>query len=74
MEVIPGFEVPILEIAKAFLVFGFFIYLIFSLVVVRQVQLMTDTLNVAFEKQIRILAFGHLLFAAGVFVLAIIIL
>ena len=49
-------------------------YLIFALVVVRQVQLMTDTLEVGFETEVRLLSFIHLLFAIAVLIFAIIVL
>jgi hypothetical protein len=49
-------------------------YLIFSLVVVRQVKLMTDTLQLGFETGARILAYIHLAFAILVFLIAIVIL
>lgn len=50
------------------------IYIIFSLVVIRQVQLMTKTLEVGFETQLRLLSFAHFLCAIGVFIFAIAIL
>ena len=50
------------------------IYIIFAFVLVRQVQLMTTTLEVGFEGQLRFLSFIHLLFAIGVLVFSIIIL
>jgi hypothetical protein len=49
-------------------------YLIFSLVVVRQVKLMTSTLSLGFESQIKLLSFIHLAFAILVFLVALIIL
>ena len=50
------------------------LYIIFALVVVRQVQLMTDTLEVGFEWQLRIIAFIHLIFAIGVLIFAVLVL
>lgn len=49
-------------------------YLVFSYVVVRQVRLMTDTLQLGFEGLVKMLAFGHLVFAVLVFLAALIIL
>ena len=49
-------------------------YLIFSFVVVRQVKLMTDTLQLGFEGTVRLLAWAHLAFAVLVLLAAIIIL
>ena len=63
-----------LPILKIFALIGLGIYIVFALVLVRQVQLMTDTLEVGFEKPIRFLSFVHLLFAVAVFVLALIVL
>jgi hypothetical protein len=49
-------------------------YIIFALVVVRQVQLMTDTVEVGFETPVRILAYLHLVLAVVIFIAALIIL
>lgn len=61
-------------IAKAFVLVGLGVYFVFALVVVRQIQLMTDTLEVGFETPIKILGLLHLLFAIAVFILALTIL
>lgn len=66
--------IPVWGIARWFVFLGLVVYLVFSLVLVRQVQLMTRTLDVDFEKPIQILALFHLVFAIGVLVLAFIIL
>ena len=50
------------------------LYLIFALVMVRQVKLMTDTLQLGSEGFVRGLAFLHLIFAILVLLSAIIIL
>lgn len=50
------------------------IYIVFSYVIVRQVQLMTDTLVIGFEKQLKFLAFLHFLFAIAVLIFSILIL
>lgn len=50
------------------------LYTIFALVVIRQVQLMTATLEIGFDKQLKFLSVLHLLFAIGVLVFSIIIL
>lgn len=49
-------------------------YLIFSLVVVRQIKLMTTTLTLGFEAPIIMLGYIHLAFAVLVFLAALIIL
>ena len=70
-QVIP---VDIWSIVKIFVLFGFSIYLVFAFVVVRQIQLMTQTLEVGYENIIRLLGIIHLLFAIAVFLLAFLIL
>ena len=50
------------------------LYIMFALVVIRQVQLMTATLEIGFDKQLKFLSVLHLLFAIGVLVFSIIIL
>lgn len=71
---IPLLGISIWFVAKIFAIFGLFIYLVFALVVVRQVKLMTDTLEVGFEFPIRILAYAHLIFAFLVLLAAFVIL
>ncbi len=61
-------------VVKIFFIIALVIYLIFSLVVVRQVNLMIDTLEVGWENLIRSVAWGHFLFALGILVLSFIIL
>ncbi len=50
------------------------LYIIFAVVIIRQVQLMTLTLEIGFEKELKFLAFLHFLFAIAVLVFSIIIL
>ncbi len=59
---------------RAFLLLGLFIYLIFSSVVIRQINQMTNTLEVGFEGPIRFLGWIHLFLALGTFVVAFVIL
>ena len=61
-------------IIKTFALILLGIYLIFGLVVVRQVKMMTDTLQLGFETLAKVLAFAHLAFAILVFLTALIIL
>jgi hypothetical protein len=61
-------------IIKIFIIIFLSIYIIFSLVVVRQVQLMTKTLEVGFENQLKFLSLVHLMAAVGVLIFAIVIL
>ncbi len=67
-------DISIWFIAKILLLFALLLYLIFASVVVRQVQLMTDTLEVGFESLVKLLSYVHLAFAVVVFVLALLIL
>jgi len=71
---IPLIGVSVWPIIKIFVVFALGLYIAFALVVVRQVQLMTDTLEVGFEGPLRFLAIMHLLFAIAVLIFALIIL
>lgn len=64
----------ILLIIKIFALFGMSVYSIFALVVVKQVNHMTDTLEVGFETPLRIIAFAHFLLALGVLVAVLVLL
>lgn len=71
---IPLLGISIWGVAKVFILIAFFLYIIFSFVVVRQVQLMTGTLEVGFETQLKIISYLHLAFAILVFLAALIVL
>jgi len=74
MDTIPFIGIQIWLVMKILTIILLGMYLIFSLVVVRQVKLMTDTLQLGFEGTARALAFAHLIFAVLVLLAAIIIL
>lgn len=65
---------PVWGIAKVLVLIALAVYFVFALVVVRQVGIMTKTLEVGFELPIKMIALIHLLFAIGVFVLGLVIL
>jgi len=71
---IPIIDISVWPVVKVFIIIAFGLYIAFALVVVRQVQLMTDTLEVGFEGPLRFLAIMHLLFAISVLIFALIIL
>ncbi len=73
-ETIPLLGIQIWFVMKILSIILLGMYLIFSLVVVRQVKLMTDTLQLGFESTARGLAYAHLIFAVLVLLAAIIIL
>lgn len=58
-------------IVKIFFLVAIVVYLIFALVVVRQVYLMTETVKVGFEFPVRVIAWLHLFAAIGVFLIAL---
>lgn len=61
-------------LVKVLFLVGLSVYLIFAGVVVRQVYLMTETLEVGFEMPVRALVWLHLAVALGVFVFALFVL
>lgn len=66
--------ITIWSVLKILIIILLAIYIVFSYVIIRQVQLMTDTLVIGFEKQLKFLAFVHFLFAIAVLIFSIIIL
>jgi hypothetical protein len=74
MEAITATGFDIWALVKFLFLFAIAIYIIFAIVVVRQVGLMTKTLEVGFEIPIKLIGIMHLLFAIGTFVLALLIL
>jgi len=71
---IPLIGISVWVILKIFAVIALGLYIAFALVVVRQVQLMTTTLEVGFEGPLKFIAIMHLLFAISVLIFALIIL
>jgi len=71
---IPILGVSVWFIIKIFVLISMLLYIAFALVIVRQVQLMTKTLKAGFEFPVKTLALLHLISAAVVFALALIIL
>lgn len=74
MDILQAVGIDIWLILKYLVLFSLFLYVIFALVVVRQIQLMTDTLEVGFETPVRFLGFFHLLFALGTLIIAFMVL
>jgi len=71
---IPILGMSVWLIVKIFAILAFLIYLLFALVIVRQVRLMTETIQVGFETPLKFLSYVHLTFAGVVLLLALIIL
>lgn len=67
-------SLTIWSVLKVLIIIVLVIYIIFSLVLIKQVQMMTKTLEIGFETQLKFLSFAHFLFAVGVLVFSIIIL
>lgn len=74
MEIVPILGISVWLIAKIAALILLGMYIIFALVVVRQVQLMTDTIEVGFEVPIRLFSYLHLIFAIFIFLAALIML
>lgn len=67
----PNLELPIWFFAKVLFLFAILVYVFFAAVVVRQVYLMTSTIKVGFETPLRLIAWLHIIFAIGIFLLAL---
>lgn len=74
MEASSLLGISIWGIAKFFAIFALILYIVFALVVVRQIRLMTDTLEVGFESPIKLLGYLHLGVAILVLVISLLIL
>ena len=59
-------------VAKVFILIAIGIYLVFALVVIRQISLMIETVEVGFSFPIRLVCWLHLLFTIGVFLVALV--
>lgn len=72
-------EIPILGssfwiILKIGIILGLLVYIVFAVVVLRQVSLMTETLELGHEKGIKALSKAHLIFSIAVLFFALVIL
>lgn len=65
---------PLWVVFKSLALIGLVIYIIFALVVIRQVNKMTDTLAVGFEAEVRFVAIVHFILALATFIVAFAIL
>lgn len=72
VEIIRG--LTLFGIIKGFFIVGLVMYVLFSLVIVRQIKNMTEAVEDEFNGIISILSWMHLLLAIGVLVLAIAVL
>ena len=72
--ILPVVGISVWGIVKIFILIFLAIYIVFAFVIVRQTQLMTDTLEIGFEKPLKFLSVMHFLFSIAVFVFAFIIL
>lgn len=59
---------------KILFLLGAFLYILFAVIMMRQVRMMIETLHGGMQLPIRVLAVMHLLLAIGVFLLALIVL
>ncbi len=57
-----------LVLLKIFIIFFLILYVGFAAVVIRQVRLMTETLQVGFEGQLRLISFLHFLVAITILI------
>lgn len=74
MEMIPLVGISVWLTVKIFILLFLGIYLVFALVVIRQIVLMSETLDMGLNLPIKFIGWAHFLFAVGIFVIAILIL
>lgn len=67
-------SISALAVAKIFVLVALGIYIIFALVVIKQVSLMVSTIGVGLESFMKFVALAHLIFAVIIFLSAMIIL
>lgn len=71
----PGFDTSIVwTLLKLFFLFGIGLYIVFAGVVIKQVNLMTETVKMPLEPTLKTIAWAHLILALAAFLLALVIL
>ena len=73
-ELIVSGEHALLLLIKTGVILFLILYLVFAGVVIKQVRMMTDTLEVGFENPIKFIVLLHFIFALTTLVLAFILL
>lgn len=72
MQIIEPTHITIIwSVVKIFFIVGLSVYLIFALVIMRQIQIMSETVKLQFELPIKILGLAHFLFALSLLVFSI---
>lgn len=71
---VPGFETAALTVAELFVVLFLLVYTVFSLVIIKQVNLMIQTLKVGLDTPIRFFAYAHLFISVSVLIFSFFIL
>lgn len=74
MEVFAQYTPSLLLAIKLAIILFLVIYIVFAGVVVKQVRIMTETLQVGMEQTIRLMAVVHFITSLVVFVLAVFVL
>lgn len=65
---------PILLLLKIGLILFLFIYVIFAGIIIKQARIMTETLELGFETQVKLIVFVHFLASVLILILATFIL
>ena len=68
------FSIQLWDIVKVLLEIGLLVYILFSVIVIRQVELMGGALGITLTPALRLLALMQLIVAIGIFVVALLIL
>jgi len=68
------FTINIWSVVKIMVSFALFLYVIFAGIMVRQVSLMTESLQLGLEWPLKTVAFLHFLGAAFIFLMALVVL
>jgi hypothetical protein len=61
-------------IVKVFFVIGLLMYCVFTVVIIRQAGVMSETIEAKYNNTVRFLAWLHFLMAVGILVVAILVL
>lgn len=69
MEALPIVGISIWLIVKIFFLVGLLVYLVFAFVVLRQINIMNETLDVGFEVPVRILGYVHFFFVIALIII-----
>lgn len=73
MDIFGNTDIPFLSLIKPLFLLALLVYVVFGFIVIKQVRLMSNTLEIGLEKGIEVTAYVHMFLVIFVFVLSLLL-